>query len=54
MSMKTIPGLAFFDRGIPSMSTEYGITCEIGGEASLGGGLGRSGWSKISWSSCDM
>lgn len=36
------------------MSTEYGITCEIGGESSLGGEISGSGWSKNSWSPCDM
>lgn len=54
MSTMTVVRPTFVDRGIPSMSTKYGITFEIGSEASLGGGLGRSSWSKISWSPCDI
>ena len=54
MSTKIVPRPTFVDQGIPLMSTEYGITCEIDGEASLSGEFSEFDWSKSSWSPCDM
>ena len=54
MSTNIVPGPASVDREIPSMSMEYGINCEIGGEFSQGGVLGGFGWSKSSWSPCEL
>jgi hypothetical protein len=39
MSVRTVPRPNSIDQGIASMSTEYGITCEIGNEAYLSGEL---------------
>ena len=43
MLVKIVPRPGSVDRGIASMSTKYGITCEICGESYLSGGLWWSG-----------